>query len=62
MVKSGSEIQTKDLDEEQKKKIISLSGVNQYSIPDLSGGLASWNLCFHEFYSTSFNQWYRLYI
>ena len=30
MVKSGSEIQTKDLDEDQKTKIMSLSGVKQY--------------------------------
>ena len=30
MAKSGSEIQTKDLDEDQKTKIMSLSGVKQY--------------------------------
>ena len=30
MIKSGSEIKTKDLDEDQKTKIMSLSGVKQY--------------------------------
>ena len=30
MIKSGSEMTTKDLDEDQKTKIMSLSGVKQY--------------------------------
>ena len=30
MIKSGSEMQTKDIDEDQKIKIMSLSGVKQY--------------------------------